>query len=217
MAAKIHGIVASQLPNHIEESYPLFVEFVTKYYKFIEEYQYQNGKVNPLLAISNFTDNRDIDKATEEFLDRYASEMGGIISKNYATKKSLFMKHLVDIYKSKGTEESLKILFRAIFNSECSTYAPSKYILIPSDGVYFVPHYMVVFAVTGNPFDFHGKQIIGTVTGSTAFVEYVMKYYTNGLEKYHFFLNRDSITGDFGEDEFLKDSTGLIVVRSEEI
>lgn len=217
MQAKIHGIVASQLPNHIEESYPLFVELIIKYYKFMEEYQFSNGKSGPLGAIAQFSDSRDVDTATDYFLDKFQKEMGGVISNAYAAKKSLFLKHLVDVYKTKGTEESIKILFRIIFDSESSTYAPSKYILIPSDGVYIVPFYMVVYAVAGNPFDLKGMNIKGTISNSSAFVESVIKYYTNGLEKYHIFLNRSSIQGDFTNDEFLTDGTGSIIVRSEEI
>lgn len=217
MRTKIYGVVASQLPNHIEESYPLFVEFIIKYYKFMEEYQFNNGKAGPLAAISDFSNSSDVDTATDYFLEKYQQEMGGVISTAYAAKKSLFLKHLVDVYKTKGTEESIKILFRIIFDSECSTYAPSKYILIPSDGVYVVPFYMIVYAVTGNPFDLKGMSIRGTISNSSAFVESVIKYYTNGVEKYHIFLNRASIQGDFTNDEFLTDGSGSIVVRSEEI
>lgn len=217
MSINLSPRIGSQLPDHIQESYPLFTEFVKKYYEFLETYEFETGKKSPLLTIEEFIQNKDIDTATEEFLTLHQSELGGVISRTYATKKQILIKHLTDVYATKGTEESIKLLFRLIFNSESSTMAPSKFILIPSDGRWIVPLYMVVFAFEGNPFLLQGRRIVGTQTKNSAFVELVLKFYRDDLEYYYLYLNRESIVGDFALDEFLTTENGDIIVQSEEI
>lgn len=217
MAINISPRVSSQLPSHIQESYPIFTEFVRQYYKFLETYEYENGKLNPLNAVEEFKKNLDIDTATEEFLALYQAELGGVISRVYATKKQLLIKHLSEIYSTKGTEESIKLLFKVIFDTDSSTFAPAKFLLIPSDGKWIVPLYMVVFSSVGNPFNLKGRQIIGTMTKSSAFVELVLKFYRDGQEYYYLYLNRDSVVGGFTYDEYLSTEDADIIVRSEEI
>lgn len=215
MSINLSPRIGSQLPDHIQEAYPLFTEFVKKYYEFLETYEFETGKKSPLLTIEEFIQNKDIDTATEEFLTLHQSELGGVIYKTYATKKQILIKHLTDVYATKGTEESIKLLFRLIFNSESSTLAPSKFILIPSDGRWIVPLYMVVFAFEGDPFLLQGRRIIGTK--NSAFVESVLKFYREGLEYYYLYLNRESVIGDFAQDEFLTTEIGDVIVQSEEI
>lgn len=217
MSINISPRISSQLPSHIQESYPLFTEFLCLYYKFLETYEYEDGKLNPLNTVEEFKRNLDIDTATEEFLSLYQAELGGLISRVYATKKQLLIKHLAEIYATKGTEESIKLLFKVIFDSDSSTFAPAKFLLIPSDGKWVVPLYMVVFASVGNPFALKGRQIIGNISKSTAFVELVLKFYRDGQEYYYLYLNRDSVVGGFAFDEFLFSENTDIIVRSEEV
>lgn len=217
MSINISPRISSQLPSHIQEAYPLFTEFLRQYYKFLETYEYEDGKLNPLNTVEEFKRNLDIDTATEEFLSLYQAELGGVISRVYATKKQLLIKHLSEIYATKGTEESIKLLFKVIFDSDSSTFAPAKFLLIPSDGKWVVPLYMVVFASVGDPFALKGRQVIGTLSKSTAFVELVLKFYREGQEYYYLYLNRDSVVGGFAFDEFLSSENADIIVRSEEV
>ena len=52
---RISTLVNAQLPEFIRSDYPVFVEFLEKYYEFLE----QPG--NPVYEVKNFQNNHEID------------------------------------------------------------------------------------------------------------------------------------------------------------
>ena len=61
---KISTLVEYQLPQFIRDEHPVFVEFLQKYYEFLE----QPG--NPVYELKKFENNYDID-TTREYLLKY--------------------------------------------------------------------------------------------------------------------------------------------------
>lgn len=115
--------VQRQIPEHIRENYPVFVEFVKLYYEFLDQSQRQE-----LESI------RDIDTTLDEFIDRFKSELAKNIPVDLAQDKRLLLKHIREFYLSRGSESSYKFLFRVLFGKEATLYYPSTQILRVSDG-----------------------------------------------------------------------------------
>jgi len=65
--------------------------------------------------------------------------------------QNLFIKQAKDFYLSKGTPESFKILFKALYNEEVDVIKPKEYIFKPSDAQYRVTNSFVVEAISGDP------------------------------------------------------------------
>ena len=116
-------LVQRQIPEHIRESYPVFVEFVKLYYDFLQETQSQN-----LEQI------RDIDTTLDEFVERFKSEVAKNFPANLAGDQRLLLKHIREFYLSRGSEASYKFLFRTLFDKEATLFYPSTQILRASDG-----------------------------------------------------------------------------------
>ena len=47
-----------------------------------------------------------------------------------------FIRQIKDFYRTKGTEESYKILFRALYGQEVNIIKPSDFLIKPSDADY---------------------------------------------------------------------------------
>ena len=116
-------LVQRQIPEHIRESYPVFVEFVKLYYDFLQETQSQN-----LETI------RDIDTTLDEFVEKFKSEVAKNFPVNLAGDERLLLKHIREFYLSRGSEASYKFLFRTLFNKEATLFYPATQVLRASDG-----------------------------------------------------------------------------------
>jgi hypothetical protein len=131
--------IAAQIPDHVVSEYPIFVEFMRAYYEFMA----QSG--NPDDVIKNILDYRDVDTTIESFKTHILNEFMGNIPDNIVADKVLLAKHIKELYVSKGTESSYRMLFRILFNKEIDINYPSDQILKLSDGkweqnISFVAH-----------------------------------------------------------------------------
>ncbi len=61
----VTAFLEQQLPDYVQEFYPMFVIFVTKYYEWLE----QGG--NPQNIIQNIRYNNDIDSVASSLLTRF--------------------------------------------------------------------------------------------------------------------------------------------------
>ena len=169
--------VQRQIPEHIRENYPAFVEFVKVYYDFLEQSQAQN-----LEQI------RDIDTTLEEFIDRFKSELAKNIPVELAGDKRLLLKHLREFYLSRGSEASFQFLFNALFSKDSSLFYPSTQILRASDGKW-IQEISIFVRLNEGTESLHiasGKFVtINTGTKTlTTFVNAVNQYSNNIFEVY---------------------------------
>ena len=125
MTSKLKQSIAvqRQIPEHIRNNYPVFVEFIKLYYDFLQDTQAQD-----LEGI------RDVDTTLEEFIDKFKTELSNNFPVDLAQDKRLLLKHLKEFYLSRGSEASFKFLFRTLFSKEAELYYPSQQILRVSDG-----------------------------------------------------------------------------------
>lgn len=115
--------VQRQIPQHIRENYPLFVEFIKAYYEYLED--------NQQVEIEKV---RDIDTSLDKFINQFRGEISNGIPVDKAADKRMLIKHLREFYASRGSEASYKFIFKVLFNQDAQLYYPSAQILRVSDG-----------------------------------------------------------------------------------
>jgi hypothetical protein len=174
-------IVQRQIPEHVRENYPVFVEFVKLYYDFLQESQAQE-----LEKI------RDIDTTLDEFIDRFKSELARNMPVELASNKRLLLKHIREFYLSRGSEASYKFLFRTLFGKEATLFYPSTQVLRVSDGRW-KQDVSIFIEVSGTTTTLHPiNGTFATITTSRkkiqTFVENVIEYSANIFEV---FIQRD--------------------------
>ena len=148
--------------------------------------------------------------------------------------ENVFIKQLKDFYSSKGTDDSFKILFKALFNDEVEIIRPRDFLIRSSDAQYRVNKELVIEAIEGDPLDLvdttiyqnplviNGKDFISYAFGTVNKVETISRkdktYYSVSLD---FDYNKDinlkgSVYGEFviGPKTFITDkvSQGSTVI-----
>tara|TARA_Y100001937_G_scaffold125973_1_gene194063 strand:- start:8117 stop:10144 length:2028 start_codon:yes stop_codon:yes gene_type:complete len=88
----------------------------------------------PSYALNEIERNIDIDRNDTQYLDKIAKEIAPILPRNPTVEKRTLYKQIIDFYKLRGSEDSLKTFFRLIFNDEAEIEFPIDKTLIPSSG-----------------------------------------------------------------------------------
>jgi hypothetical protein len=191
---KISSQVESQFPGFVREEGPQFVAFLKAYFEYME----QSGKaINAARAIK---DNQDIDRTVDSFVEYFRKEFMVNIPKDVLADKRLLTKHIREFYRTRGSQESYRFLFRILFNKEIDFYYPGDDILRASDGRWVQETRLRVGAPTNiNPRTLEGKRIRGVTSGATAFVEDIIATEALGLLIYDMTVR--NISGVFTDGE----------------
>jgi hypothetical protein len=83
----------------------------------------------------------------------------------------------LDIYRSKGTERSVKLLFQLVFNRDVKFYYPSLDLFKLSDGVWIKPKYLELNLSEKNT-QLTYKEVIGLSSGAIGFVDSIVRRWT---------------------------------------
>src|ERR1035441_1094527 len=104
----ITPFIPRQFPNLYRAEAPNFIEFMKTYYSWME----QQG--NPLYYSRNFLWLNDVDTTTDNILvfikEQYLKNI------QFSTEANIrgIIKHCLDIYRSKGTQRCIDLLFRLV-------------------------------------------------------------------------------------------------------
>ena len=160
----ISPLIESQFPAFYREEGPLFVEFVKQYYVWME----QSG--NPLYQARHLLDYRDVDSTLDEFLPHFQNKfLRGTPTVNIQHQRDL-IKHSRSLYQTKGTIESLRLIFRMLFGEDVDVYYPGDDILRASDGEWVTPRYIEI-SIAAKNMSLIGRDITGSQSGAKAFVD----------------------------------------------
>jgi hypothetical protein len=197
----LSALVFSQIPDFAKVDYPLFAEFLTAYYKFLE----QDQKAQEV--IQNIQSYGDIDETVEFLISRFYGQFGEHIPDDLSADQRLLLKNLSDMYGSKGTEKGYRFLFNVLYKETIDFFYPQTEILKASDGKWIRTFKLSAFPISGmDPFKFENTQITGDITGATAIVNHVIKYIENGLVVYELSIDPNSMTGNFRSYEKIRAS-----------
>ena len=115
-----------------------------------------------------------------------------------------FIRQVKDFYRTKGTEESYRILFRVLFGKELNVIKPSEFLIKPSDADYGFGQDFVVKPIEGNPQDLIGSTLFQdkdkddkNILGASGAISDVKDFIYGGEHYYQITLSQDSIDGDF--------------------
>lgn len=194
---EISQLIESQFPAVYREDGETLVAFIQAYYEFLEssnKYSYNIGR--------QMFDIDDIDTTLDEFLSHFKETYLADFPYALAVDKRFAIKHIGDFYKAKGSERSLQLLMKLIFDQEVTVYNPSYDVLKASDSQWAKPRYLEVTKADRNK-TFLNKQIAGVNSGAKAFVESVVQKRVKG--KVFDVLYLSSLQGDFETGENITD------------
>lgn len=200
---KISIFVKDQFPQFYKEDGIMFERFVEAYYEYLE----QTGQ--SLDYARNLIEYQDIDQSTAEFLDQfkklYLEQLPGLIKSD----DRLTIKHILDFYRAKGSERSIQLLFRMIFDEEATTSNPGDDVIKPSTSDYRIPRYIECYARDMDTLiSLEGLEIIGNTSGAKGFVESISTKNMGGARTH--IIQLSNLRGNFLRGEIIaKTSDGL--------
>ena len=172
------------------------VEFAKAYYDYNDSIM--DRDINKL---------RDIDTTLANFLIFYKKKFLVELPLDTVVDTKFIIKHVQDLYKRKGSEESLRLLFQMFYNSEIEVFYPSTNILKPSDSKWGGSIYLelnTVHSEIGYPIT-RGDKLGGDISGAIGFVdEIVFINFTGAITPIVYLSN---ISGTFTSDD------GILVTR----
>ncbi len=190
----ISVLVQNHFPEFYKEEGDTFVAFVKAYYEWAQQTN------NHVYFARNLLEYRDIDKTIDDFLVHFKEKYLVEAPVSYDTTRQN-IKNSLDFYRSKGTKRGTELFFKEVLNSsEVDVYFPGKDVLYASDGEWFVPVYLEV-SLSDKTKTFVGKQITGSFSGATAFVESVGRKAVGG--KFFDVVFISNVRGSFQYEEVI--------------
>ena len=197
ISKKVSPLVKTQLPDFIREDAPLFQKFVEGYYEFLEQ---GNNVIEVTRSLSSY---QDIDTSIDKYIEYIKRELLPSFPKTLTSDQKLLVKRAKDFYRSRGSEKSYQLLFRALYNEDITIYDPGVNILRASDGRWIQENSIRVGdPVVGNTNLLLGQNITGISSGATAKVERITQTTESGFLVKEMFLS--NISGTFEDLEHLK-------------
>lgn len=143
--------IPDQFTDFIRDEYPRFVEFLKAYYKFLDK-ETQTGRISRIKDIDSLSPGVDspdmlLDK---EFIKKYRAEFAIDIPQFQFLEDRRFILFSRALYAARGTEDALRFLFRAAFNTEITIEYPKDWLLRASDGKWYQEHFIEVNTLYGD-------------------------------------------------------------------
>jgi hypothetical protein len=184
----VSNFVQNQFPQFYQEEGENFILFMKAYYEWMEE----TG--NPIRESRELLEYREIDNTLEKFLEYFQKKYLYGIPFNVIVNKRFLLKHILDVYRSKGTIQCYKLLFKLIYNEDADIYLPGRDVLRVSDGIWIDPKYLEVTDAEILT-SLQGKLIVGLSSGTTAVVENIVKEPVNKDISHKIFITHISPKG----------------------
>ena len=174
--------VQSQFPQIYEsEDGQLFISFLRAYYEYLEQSDKELGISRDLL------EQRDIDQTTSTFLKHFKKTYLFSIPEETTVDFPFLIKHIFDLYRSKGSQRALELFFRLVYGVNSDLYLPSEHIFKASDAVYIEPRYIECHESDTTVLQgLLGSEVTGSKSGATAFVSAIVETRgrNHGKQKY---------------------------------
>jgi hypothetical protein len=134
----ISPFIQSQFPEFYKAEGPNFIAFVKAYFEWME------STANPLYHSRKMYDYFDVDSTDSNFLTYFKNKFLLSLPQGTEVDQATLVKHVLDLYRSKGSPRSYELLFRILFNEDVQIYVPGNDVFKLSDNRYVVPKYVEV-------------------------------------------------------------------------
>jgi len=179
----ISPLIASQFPAFYQDEGPLFIQFVTAYYAWLESN-------NVISKSRSLLINRDIDTTVDDFIIYFKEKYLKNIQFDVKTNKRLLVKHALDIHRSKGSERGIDLFFKLVYGENASVYYPGDDIFRLDNNEWITPRFLEISSYA-KASSFIGKKIFGINSGASAYVENAMIKNSSAIQLYITNLNKD--------------------------
>lgn len=202
----ISTFIDSQFPDVYKQDGELMILFVKAYYEWLES---SNQTLNISRDIAQYI---DVDQSVSSFLEHFKKTyLFGIPEISNADYKFI-IKHILDLYRSKGNKLSLELYFKLVYGINVDVYIPNEHIIKPSDSEFFTPKYVETYVNNKQALiAFNGDTITGETSGASAYVVNIVGLTVNGKVIHVFYL--DNVVGEFIGNELIRDSSSTYRTR----
>jgi hypothetical protein len=175
---KIHLFIERQFPERFRLDGPLLVKFIEYYYQWLE------SEGQPIHNMTRLKQYHDVETSPDYFFQFLRDQFMQSIPNKLVVDERLLIRHIVDFYRAKGSEDAYRLLFRILFNDEIDFYYPGSDILRVSDGRWTIEKSLYITNVLVDP-QTNVEQntyqsIIGVQSGARAeFVSFI-EYFDDG-------------------------------------
>lgn len=177
---KLTHLLPDQIPDYVEEFFPLFTIFVTKYFEYL-----QNSSSGVQTTIQNLQLNRDIDTTASSLAIKFLNNFIPNFPSVSAVDDSILVKHFREFYQLKGSEKSFKFFFRAFFNDEIEIAYPRDYMFKTSAGKWYVEQSSKVIKNSGDPLSLNHTLVSGNSSRANAVVKDIINVVGVGENNYY--------------------------------
>jgi len=194
----ISPLIEQQFPAVYRDEGPVLVAFTKAYYEHLEQ---EDGD---LYNTRKMFESMDVDQSVDTFLEHFRKEFLLGFPKNINEGTAFTIKHIMDVYRSKGTPRAVELFLRLVYGIDSIIYIPGQHLMAASEADFYEPKYIEVIV----PYDqdeafsnFQGKDITGTITGATATVDSCLKTSASGKTTYVLYLA--NVKGAFKREELV--------------
>jgi hypothetical protein len=90
----------------------------------------------PSYILNSIEEAMNIDETTDDYLELIQKEIAAAIPRKLTVDKRSLYKNITDFYKLKGSQDSVEVFFRLLFNESVEVEYPWDKTLIPSEGAW---------------------------------------------------------------------------------
>ena len=224
----VSALIETQLPDFVNANHPQFKRFIELYYQWLEQNSptgMSNTAGNTIYHAMGIENYRDIDQTPDEFITYFKEELLPYFPENPALDIVKLLKSAREYYSKKGSEESLKWLFKALYDTDIEINFPKEQILIASDGKWKKPRaFRITVGESNKDVDVNlleKKLVVGTESGATCIVESANRSIdeTNGREIIEIYISNITKYFNNGEDIIINyiDANGVAKIFRERI
>ncbi len=199
---KISTFIRNYFPSYVRENGDMFVKFIETYYAWLES----EGQTTQ--NTRKFLDFRNTNFAENDFFDFLRGEFMENFPKHLLVDERLLISRILDFYKSKGTKDAYKLLFRILYNEDITFYQPGVDILRASDGRWQRNAYIGVHLYANTSHDYVSNNV-SSIYGATSEATAEIRKYDQVANNYNYYtkLYSNMFEGDFIKNEIVFDKS----------
>ena len=167
-------------------------------------------------GISTHANESRVNNLSNKFLSEFLKKLKKQVLPGFAERRlnerldqPNFIRQSTDFYKSKGTDESFKILFGGLYGETVEMVQPSKFMMRPSDADWVVADVLLCDVISGNPLKIEGETL--TQGGASGSIYKIEKSFIDGRNYFQIGISKGTQVGSFSQTNktFVTKSVGV--------